>query len=52
METIAERLQQEFECAITATFGDLKDKQFEKGAVEWADLVAIAKKVAFYLDLN
>ena len=49
--TIAEKLQDEFGCAISAIFGDLEDQEYEEGSISKDDLLLIAKKVAFYLDL-
>ena len=49
--TIAEKLQEEFGCAISAVFGDMEDEEYEEGSVSKSDLIAIAQKVAFYLDL-
>lgn len=47
--TIYEKLMQEFGCAIKAIYGEQCEKEFE-GHIEDADLIAIAKKVAFYLN--
>lgn len=50
--TIGEKLNQEFECAIKAELGDVADEDYEEsGGVDKADILAIAKKVIFYLDL-
>ena len=50
--TIKEKLMEEFGCAITAIYGDEADKEFdtEETVIYNSDLLAIAKKVAFYLD--
>ena len=50
--TIYEKLIKEFESAIKSEFGDLADEDYEEsGGVDKADILAIAKKVVFYLDL-
>ena len=50
--TIYEKLMEEFGCAIKAELGDMADKDYEENdGVEKADILAIAKKVVFYLDL-
>ena len=49
--TMAEKLQQEFNCAINSVLGDLADQEYEEGSLSKEDLILIAKKVAFYLDL-
>ena len=48
--TIKEKLLQEFECAINAIYGDRAEEEFSDEEVGEADLIAIAQKVAFYLD--
>ena len=48
--TIYEKLQEEFDCAIRAIFGDIANQDYEEDSVEKQDLIAIAEKVAFYLD--
>lgn len=48
--TIYEKLLEEFGCAINAIFGDLADEEYDEEKVSKDDLMAIAKKVAFYLD--
>jgi hypothetical protein len=49
--TIAEKLQEEFNCAINAELGDVADQEYEEGSVSKEALSLIANKVAFYLDL-
>lgn len=49
--TIAEKLKEEFGCAINAELGDVADQEYEEGSISKEDLLLIAKKVAFYLDL-
>lgn len=49
--TLKEKLIEEFGCAIEAVFGDVADQEAEYVEVSKEDLLAIAKKVAFYLDL-
>lgn len=50
--TVAEKLIQEFTCAINSELGDMADEDYEEsGGVDRADILAIAKKVVFYLDL-
>lgn len=49
--TICEKLLQEFGCAIYAVLGDVAHKEFEDDTqISSEDLIAIAKKVKFYLD--
>ena len=50
--TTKEKLLLEIECAINATFGDLADKEFTEESVTEGDLVEIARKTAFYMDLR
>ena len=50
--TVNEKLMDEFGCAISAIFGDLEDEEYEEGKVSFDDLLAIARKVAFYMDLR
>lgn len=47
---LKEKLRQEFECAIVAVFGDQADKEYKRDLVSDSDLIAIARKVRFYLD--
>lgn len=54
--TVKGRLLEEFGCAITAVLGSEEDKELNDDAelssvVDKKDLIAIAKKVAFYIDL-
>lgn len=49
--TISDKLQKEFGCAISAIFGDIEEQEYEEGSVSKDDLMLIAQKVAFYLDL-
>lgn len=48
--TILERLTQEFQCAIFANYGAIANKEYDDDLVDYDNLIAIAKKVAFYLD--
>jgi len=48
--TNREKLLEEFGCAISAVLGDLEDKDFDN-KISKSDLIAIAEKVAFYMDL-
>lgn len=50
--TIQERLEQEFGCAIYAILGDVAKKEFDEHELSKGDILAIAKKVCFYLDLD
>lgn len=50
--TLKEQLLQEFECAIEAIFGGDTDKEFNIEEIDANTLNAIARKVAFYLDLD
>ena len=50
--TVYEKLIEEFGCAITAILGDLSEQEYCEGKVDKLDLDLIAKKVAFYLDLD
>lgn len=50
--TTGEKLQQEFSAAIAAVLGDYLDKEYEDGDICKADIIAIASKVAFYMDLK
>ena len=47
-----EKLLQEFDAAIIAILGTDAETEYENGRVGYGDLIAIAKKVAFYLDLD
>lgn len=50
--TVGEKLLEEFNCAIKAELGDIANEDYEEcGGVDRADILAIAKKVLFYLDL-
>ena len=49
--TVKEKLLTELSCAIVAVYGDDADKEVEQVELTKEDLQAIAKKVAFYLDL-
>lgn len=49
--TIKERLMEEFECAIMATFGDKADKKEEEVELSKFDIDSIAMKVKWYMDL-
>ena len=53
--TKGEKLIEEFTCAINACLGDVADEEYDededKYFVDNADLLQIAKKVAFYMDL-
>ena len=49
--TIKEKLNQEFECAISAIYGDLENQEYDEREVSKDVLFAIAEKVAFYMDL-
>lgn len=48
--SIREKLLEELGCAISAVLGDTEDEEFDNN-ISKDDLNAIAKKVAFYLDL-
>ena len=52
--SIYDRLMEEFGCAIKAEMGDIAEKEFnqEETPITKGDLNAIARKVAFYLDLD
>ncbi len=50
--TVYEKLMEEFGAAITAVLGDQADKEMDEVELDVLDIEAIAKKVAFYLDLN
>ena len=49
--TIYEKLIEELGCAISAVYGGAEDEEYEDGKITKHDLDAIARKVAFYLDL-
>ena len=49
--TIQDKLMEELSCAIKAVYGSVADEEFDLEKVSREDLEAIAKKVAFYLDL-
>jgi len=49
--SVGERLLEEFEAAINAVLGDGADLDYEDVEVEKSDILAIANKVIFYLDL-
>lgn len=51
-KNLRNKLADEFACAINAVFGDLADKPFEEVEVTNDDLIAIAKKVAFYIGID
>lgn len=49
--TIYEKLLEQFGCAIQAIYGDECEKPFDEDTIiDDSDLIAIAKKVKFYLD--
>ena len=48
---VKEKLMQEFGCAIEAIFGDIAEEDFDLEKVNKEDLLAVAKKATFYLDL-
>ena len=48
--TVYEKLIVEFGAAIKAILGDNADKEFNDESVDREELLAIAKKVCFYLD--
>lgn len=49
--TVRERLLQEFECAIDACLGDYGKEEEEDYKIEKGEILQIAQKVLFYLDL-
>ena len=49
--TVKEKLLQQFEAAINATFGDRADEDYDKYGMTKADLLAVTSKVTWYLDL-
>ena len=52
--TIKEKLLQEFGAAISAVYGDLENEQFdqeENTNITIDEIIAIAQKVVFYMDL-
>ena len=49
--SIYEKLIEEFGCAITAVFGDKADEEYNEDNFHYSELVAICKKVEFYLDM-
>ncbi len=51
--TIKEKLLQEFGAAISAIYGDLENEQYdqENGNIDKGEIIAIAQKVLFYMDL-
>jgi len=52
IQTVYEKLREEFGCAIVAVLGDAADKKFENGSISEADIDDIARKVKFYMDLR
>ena len=46
-----EKLMEEFGCAINSVLGEVAEEEF-KGEIRKEDLLAIARKVAFYMDLD
>ena len=48
--TNKEKLLEEFGCAINAVLGDKADEEYDESKITLDDLIAIATKVAFYLD--
>lgn len=50
--TVYEKLLEEFGCAINAILGDVADKEWENSSedVSREDIIAMSKKVCFYLD--
>ena len=48
--TVKEKLLEELGCAIVAVFGDKADEEYNDDSIDREDLIAVAKKVAFYLD--
>ena len=48
--TVKEKLLEEFGAAILAVYGDGADEEFNVDDIEVGDILAIAKKVCFYLD--
>lgn len=49
--TVQERLEEEFKAAIYAIYGDLHDEDDEEFEFTREDILAIAKKVIFYLGI-
>lgn len=49
--TVRDKLIQEFDCAISAIFGEIEYEDYSETPVTRDDLMAIARKAAFYLDL-
>ena len=49
--TIKEKLLQEFEASISATFGSRENDEYETDEVSASDIDYIAHKVKFYMDL-
>lgn len=50
--TVKERLIEEFSCAIDAVLGEEAEREFgENAPISSSDLLAIARKVSFYLDI-
>ena len=52
--TVQEKLSQEFDCAIIAVLGDLAKEKYdeEESEITKGEIISIAQKVLFYLDLN
>lgn len=50
--SLKQRLGREFDAAIDAVYGIKSVCRFDKENVSVEDLIAIAKKVAFYLDIE
>lgn len=50
--TTMDKLQEEFNCAVTAVLGDFLDKEYQEGDICKEDLIAIANKMAFYLNIK
>ena len=50
--TIKEKLLEEFEAAIYATFGVLQEEDTSDYVLTASDIDAVAQKVKFYLDLD
>lgn len=49
-KTVREELMDQFGCAISAVLGDLEDEDYDEEKISRDDIMAIAKKVCFYLD--
>ena len=48
---IKEKLQEEFGCAISSVLGVLEDEEYSQEKIDSEDIMAIARKVCFYLDM-